>query len=727
MAVFKYEMVPVFTACNGLFSYASQAFLKIVGYDLDDIKDQKLFYVIHPSSYEKMMQGLEKAQGKSMEFDVQVTCKNKNEKWLNLSVSAELLNDDLNLSCFVCEISKYKAQIETKEIIEAQYADILDNMTEEVSREDQNGRITYVNQAYCDYYGITKETAIGRKGTDVVIPEDRQKYSLIGVLTPANPFYKLDCRVKKATGEIAWIQCSGRAFFNQAGEFIELHEVGRDITELKKLEDDLLERKDELESRVNAKTLELLSVNNQLIGLNSYLNNILQNISEGVAVFNAEGNLMQANAFLEQKWGSLLPSLVERFRNDIINNLESPLSKMIRERLSFTNYEMIFETADKNLQCLVSGAPLEEKIGELGQGVIIIRAISEIHQLVNRYSGFHARFNFSDIITKAPAMITAVQYAQAVAKNQMNIMIEGESGTGKEMFAQSIHNASNRRRGPFIGVNCGAIPCELIGSELFGYADGAFTGAKKGGKPGKFELASGGTIFLDEIADMPLAQQVALLRVIQEKAVVRVGGEREIPIDARIICATNKDLLEEVKKGNFRQDLYYRLNVISLKIPPLRERIDDLPMLIQYFYEKLREKGMPSVIRLDPIVLGVLFEYDWPGNVRELQNIVERTLYMSGGQDIMLHYLPQNMKKHEIESPDFIDTSNEIVSSFVVVDAAVDYTKLKEKNQQIFNQQEKAHITALLNLFDNNTSIVARKLGVSRNTLYRKLKKYQIE
>jgi len=281
--------------------------------------------------------------------------------------------------------------------------------------------------------------------------------------------------------------------------------------------------------------------------------------------------------------------------------------------------------------------------------------------------------------------------------------MEGESGTGKEMFAQAIHNASKRANGPFVAINCGVIPAELIGSEFFGYAEGAFTGASKGGKPGKFETASGGTLFLDEIGEMPLTQQVALLRVLETKKVSRIGDDKEIPVDVRIVCATNKDLHREVREGRFRSDLYYRLNVINIQIPPLRERKEDIYLLIGAFIKKYGSHRFDREKTFSDKKLMALYEYDWPGNVRELQNVVERLIYipMEDNDETFFEYLIK----------DFGDRT---------ATAAYD----SEKDEKI--RTEKDQILSLMEKCEGNISMVARKMEISRNTLYKKLKKYNL-
>lgn len=306
--------------------------------------------------------------------------------------------------------------------------------------------------------------------------------------------------------------------------------------------------------------------------------------------------------------------------------------------------------------------------------------------------------------------------ASLAAHSMSTVLLQGESGTGKEVFAQAIHNRSARRKGPFVAVNCGAIPRELIASELFGYSEGAFTGAKRGGRPGKFELASGGTLFLDEIGDMPLEQQVALLRVLQEKKITRIGGDKMIPVDIRVICATNRDLKQEVEQGRFRKDLYYRINVITINLPPLRKRREDIPLLVEHFLKKIsRDWGM-QVDRVEPEVMTYLTRYNWPGNVRELQNVLERMISMADGPVIGLDLLPLEIYTNgsgDDQDPLSLPRVNRLFRE-------------RQHKKQLLAEKESQEIIALLAKHGGNVSRVARDLGVSRNTLYRKMKQYNI-
>lgn len=337
--------------------------------------------------------------------------------------------------------------------------------------------------------------------------------------------------------------------------------------------------------------------------------------------------------------------------------------------------------------------------------VLVLREMKMMKNLVNRMVGARASYTFNDLIGKNEGFLESITLAKAAADSVSNVLLLGESGTGKELFAQAIHNASPRRSGPFLAINCAALPRGLIESELFGYAEGAFTGAKKGGNPGKFELADGGTLFLDEIGEMPLELQSILLRVLQENSIVRIGGKEIIQVDVRIIAATNKDLLEETKMGNFRRDLYYRLNVLTINIPPLRERKEDISVLAVHFLNLLNQRLNKNVKFISREVFDLLTSYHWPGNIRELQNVMERAINITLGSTISPSSLPKN-----ISSPNKNNLNN--------LNNNLSETPLKEYEKQL--------IVSLLEKHNGNRAKVAKILGVSRTTLYRKIDEYNI-
>ncbi|MDZ7673071.1 MAG: sigma 54-interacting transcriptional regulator [Halanaerobiales bacterium] len=300
-----------------------------------------------------------------------------------------------------------------------------------------------------------------------------------------------------------------------------------------------------------------------------------------------------------------------------------------------------------------------------------------------------------------------IEMGKMISSSQAAVLIEGESGTGKEMMAQAIHNAGNRKEQVFLSINCAAIPQSLLESELFGYEGGSFTGSNKKGRPGKFELASGGTLLLDEIGEMPLNMQASLLRVLQEKEITRIGGMEPIAVDVRILCSTNKDLEKEVEKGNFRKDLFFRINTVTIKMPPLRERLEDIEKLVKHFIFNLNHHSPKKIYAIDNDFIERLKQYNWPGNVRELENIIERAALLSKEGIINVEYLPVDFK----ENDKFLE-SKKVSSNEIPLMELKDFEILMLKK----SMDECKTLTE-----------AASNLGISRSTFYRKLEKYNID
>lgn len=312
-----------------------------------------------------------------------------------------------------------------------------------------------------------------------------------------------------------------------------------------------------------------------------------------------------------------------------------------------------------------------------------------------------------DIVGSTPRMREVFSLVEKVAPSPTTVLISGESGTGKELVARAIHEQSPRADAPFVQINCGAIPDSLFEAELFGYAKGAFTGAAAD-KPGRFELAHGGTLFLDEVAELPLDMQVKLLRALQERQIDRVGGLAPIPIDVRLVAAANIDLQQAVDEGRFRRDLFYRLNVLPIPLPPLRERRDDIPLLVEHFLARFNERLHKHVLRTDPAALAALLEYDWPGNIRELENLMERVVLLAEGDTIRAEDLPG------LRRGTGADESHD----------DLDHLDLKEYVRVHTVKLERARIRRALDADEGNVTRAARRLGISRKSLQTKMKDY---
>jgi sigma-54 dependent transcriptional regulator, acetoin dehydrogenase operon transcriptional activator AcoR len=430
--------------------------------------------------------------------------------------------------------------------------------------------------------------------------------------------------------------------------------------------------------------MKLEQYNSELKLHKNRIHNVLHIASDGIIVSDQKGAIVQVNPVAEK-------ILVKKERD--VRGL--PVTEFTEQ------VKIIEETL------------FMDELDHIAGGVHLIHSDRNVKKISNEKT--YANIHFEDIIGENIQIKKIIELGKIAAKSISHVLLQGESGTGKEVLAQAIHNHSSRKNKPFVAVNCGAIPRDLIGSELFGFEGGSFTGAKQGGKPGKFELASGGTLFLDEIGEMPLEQQVALLRVLQDQHITRIGGEKNIKVDTRIICATNKNLRLEAAKGNFREDLFYRLNVISINLPPLRERKEDIPLLFNFFFEKTCEKLQVSYPSFDPRLMSYFLQYNWPGNVRELQNVVERILNLANGTKINIEHLPDEMLHPHQEARPIDELPTSKINGIQ-----------QQQIREILDMHEKKELMDMLLAAKGNVSQVARDMGISRNTLYKKLNRLNI-
>ncbi|OBR93888.1 acetoin dehydrogenase operon transcriptional activator AcoR [Clostridium ragsdalei P11] len=445
--------------------------------------------------------------------------------------------------------------------------------------------------------------------------------------------------------------------------------------------------------------LKLNKSQNELFKAYQYLNKIMNSMDFGIFAVDNSGIVKAIN--------NSACSLLDINQKDIIDkNVHKVLHiwQYILDELKsgnvYADKEILYSDEKKRFNLNVY--PIKDKSNIVTGMVVIFKDIQNVYNLVNKYTSGSAAYTFDDIIGNSEKMINLKEQLKNISNSPSTVLIQGESGTGKELIAQSIHNDSNRKNKSFIAINCGAIPKNLIESELFGYEDGSFTGAKRGGRAGKFELANGGTLFLDEIGEMPLDMQVNLLRVLQENCITRIGGNKCIKIDVRIIAATNKNLREKIKKGTFREDLYYRLNVIPIYVPPLRERDMDIKVLIDYFLKIKAFKLKKSIPIVRPDIYQKLLNHNWPGNVRELENCIENIVNMNGNTSFDFQ---NNLSVNKQTSP-------------CTTNLKYDMCSLEE--------WEKKAIINCINNCNHNMSKASKILGINRSTLYTKIKKYQI-
>ncbi|OMF59294.1 sigma-54-dependent Fis family transcriptional regulator [Paenibacillus sp. FSL R5-0490] len=481
----------------------------------------------------------------------------------------------------------------------------------------------------------------------------------------------------------------------------------------------------------DGKLLGILTARDILDGLSKYLYKlrqqhnsegalgaILESAYEGIAVVDENGILQEFNEAYSRFTGIKREDAIGRHVTEVIDNthLHETVKTGIAERGVLQNiqgHDMVVHRIPLWKEGRIAGAI----------GMLIFEGVTEVYKIYEKLQENQdakpdlftkkkendSRVTLDQIMGTSEGIMEVKRLARKAARTAATVLVTGESGTGKEMFAKSIHHLSPFSTGPFISVNCGAIPEPLFESELFGYEEGAFTGAKKGGKPGKFELADNGTIFLDEIGEMPLVMQTKLLRVLQEKEAERVGGVKKYQINVRVIAATNRNLMQMVETGEFREDLYYRLNIIQLHIPPLRERKKDIPVLLVHYLKEICERYQVPGKLFTSEAVNAFVQHPWRGNIREMVNTVEQLVTLVDGKVIDYHHLPEMLKKPE--------------PALKKVDRAAGSI---EEAKLLGSQRESEIILDALRRAGGNKSRAADLLGIHRTTLYQKLKKHRI-
>lgn len=631
-------------------------------------------------------------------------------------LEAELL--DRPVRCFaVVDESGHLAGTVSKDVLLTAFArhsgtlacelkSILESLQNGVVIVDTSSRIVTFNQAAERITGIKAEDALGRSVIEVF---------------PDTQLLKVLHTGKAEAGQLETIGNSNvmitRTPIIAEDKMVGAISIFQDVTEIHEL------------------TGQLETVSD----LKTTLETILETAFEGMVIVDREGRITVMNKAYGEFLGVDPVAAIGRHVTEVIENTRMHVV------VETGKAELVQIQQIRNKKFVVSRVPILKDGKIVGAfGYVVFRDISDLKNLANRVNLLEkeaeylkeelrrvrgAKYSLENIIGESPQIKALKESARRVAKGVSNVLVLGESGTGKELFAHAIHDLSERCHGPFVKLNCAALPEQLLESELFGYEEGAFTGAKKGGKPGKFELANGGTIFLDEIGEMPLGMQAKILRVLQEREFERVGGTRTLHVDVRLVAATNRDMSQMVREGKFRQDLFYRLNVISLNVPPLRERMSDLPLLVKHLLAKLNQQCGTSVQGVSDEAMACLIRHAWPGNVRELENVIERALNMSPGPRINLQHLPSylgsvsfggtslgsaSLGSSSLESGVLGTSPN---SNFPVHDGQVLWDAQK-------SMAEREALLRALEAAGGNKSKASRILGMNRSWFYQKLKKY---
>lgn len=563
---------------------------------------------------------------------------------------------------------------------------MLDDIQEGIIIVDQKAKIVVFNQIAAELMDVSVEQSIGRPVEDVV-PNTRLPIILKTGREELNRKQKL-----KRTAIIT----NRKPLFDERGNIVGAYALFRDITQIKEMSRQL----------------------NHLRELIHLLESILYSTEDAISVVDEKGLGVYINPAYTRITGLTEKDVIGKPATVDITEGESIHMKVLKSQKPIKG--KLLKVGPNGKRVIVDVAPLFIK-GQLKGSVGVIHDTVEIKKLSNELEqakqmirNLEAKYTFEDIIGEHSSIKKAIERAKVAAKTPATVLLRGESGTGKELFAHAIHNVSNRKNNPFIRVNCAAFQESLLNSELFGYVEGAFTGAKKGGKKGFFEEANGGTIFLDEIGEISLNTQAKILRVLQEKEIIPVGGNRPIHVDVRIIAATNVDLEKAVEEKKFRKDLYYRLNVFPIYIPELKERKEDIPLLCKHLIRKYNQEYGRSVNNISQEAIKILMKYHWPGNVRELENAIGRAMInMKIGEKIIK---PKHLPILEVN----LNLLNEDRNSF-----SIDHQG--KTLREFLEEMEKAYIQQLLRKNKGNKTKTAKDLNISIRSLYYKLEKHQLE
>jgi PAS domain S-box-containing protein len=562
---------------------------------------------------------------------------------------------------------------------------ILDTIHDGLIAVDRQGRIVQINPAAAKMIGSTKDEALGQLVEDL-IPNS----SILRVMSTNEPEFNRMQELADSTVLTTRIPVR-----DTVGNIIGAVALFRDISEVRKLAEEITDLRE----------------------IQSMLEAIINSTQDAISVVDSEGKGILINPAYKRMTGFTEADVIGKPATVDIAQGESVHMRVLSSRKPVKSIQLRVGPARKDV--LVDAAPIIVN-NQLKGSVAVIHDVSDIKRLTEELDKakqiirtLEAKYDFKDIIALSPKMVQVVEQARKAAPTPATILLLGESGTGKELFAHAIHNSSKRKYNQFIRVNCAALTGSLLESELFGYSDGAFTGARRGGKKGLFEQASGGTIFLDEIGEISLSVQAKLLRVLQEKEIVRVGDAKPISIDVRVIAATNLDLEIAVATGKFREDLYYRIRVIPLYIPPLRDRREEIPDLARHLLRKFNQEYGRVVEDISSGVLRQLQEYSWPGNVRELENVLGRAIINMRPNETCIHseHLPQlspaTQRQHFAAA-----ATDRSLSDFSLGEALAEF--------------ERNYIRRALEQHQGNKTKAAKELDISLRSLYYKIEKYKL-
>ncbi|WKZ70097.1 MAG: sigma 54-interacting transcriptional regulator [Melioribacteraceae bacterium] len=550
-------------------------------------------------------------------------------------------------------------------------------------------KVIVFDDAACRITGFGSNEVISKDISFLFPKENEREVYIISSLSTGEFFSNISLTITCTDNKELLITASITPLIQPNQGIIGLIMVFRDTNETLSLQKALAAKKDEVIQEKNK--LEI----------------IFNSLLEGTFTVNTEWEITAFNKAAEQITGFTEKEAINKKYWEILLSEDSKQDAQLKSFIAEHYSNLLRETTiirrnGTRVPVRINSASLLNTAGEKIGRVVTFEDISVVKNLTDHIT---ERYHFKNIIGRSKSMLKVYNLMQNVVNTDSTVLITGKSGTGKEIIARSIHINSERKSTPFVAVNCSAFAETLLESELFGHEKGAFTGAIRT-KPGRFELAGEGTLFIDEIGDIPLSIQVKLLRVLENRQFERVGGTETIELKARIISATHRNLEKEIREGRFREDLFYRINVINIHLPPLKERRDDIPSLINHFIEKFNKKFKKDIHYISPNALKLVSNYEWPGNIRELENVIEHAFVVSNSEAIHTGHLPER----------FQNTSGEL-----------DHTDERELVEKPLDNAEKELIESMLKKFNGNRIKTAEALGINKTTLWRKMKKFNLK
>jgi two-component system response regulator HydG len=674
---------------KGRFSYVNSMLSNILGYEgPEELIGKSFWELIHPDDRGLVKLGMEEQETEvfSDRPIFRVFKKDGTILWVRMGESTTIYKGKPAIVGHLIDLTPFKKMEKSLQESLKKYQTIIDEIEDGVAEVDLKGIITFTNNCASRIWGHTVEEGPGRSYRSYVDDETANTVykAYHEVFRTGIPGKNIVYEIIRKDGSRRIIEDSVSLIRDAEGIITGFRTVSRDITQRKETEKELAEHRTRLEA-------------------------IFGSVKDGIVTVDPELRIIEANKSTEDICGIAVKEIAGKTFSQCLNHCSKSCSEVLRQTL-----EKKMTTKEYRVECghhqrhqqtvSVSSSPLLDPGGKFMGVVLVIRDITLLRDLERE---LRERHQFQNIIGRSKKMQETYRLLEDLANLETTVLITGESGTGKELVARALHYSGQRAFKPFVTVSCSALAESLLESELFGHVRGAFTGAIRD-KQGRFQAANGGTILLDEIGDISPLIQLKLLRVLQEKEIERVGESTPQKVDVRVIACTNKDLKDKVRRGEFRQDLYYRLKVVEVSLPPLRERLEDLPLLVDHFCHSFNERFKKNIEGISNEVLGKFMDYPWLGNVRELEHVMEHAFVICHGGAITLEHLPSEISNYE---------RNDGSERSVRIPVQESHTQGSNGAKEILDALNKAHW---------NKTKAARLLGISRRTIYRKICLYQI-